>query len=265
MKKIYAVFCFMAITSAGFSQTGYSMYYQYSLASMPQLKNANGFGMDFFIPVKKSNFNMGISYAYNSHGYKNEPILFTATDGSIISTSVSVTNSFHQLGAYQRYNLGKFSNVLFPYVESRLGWNFFRTNLFIADPEDTDNCAPLEQEVLQRDNNWSAYAGAGVDIKIAKFCSLCNSNPNTGVFVNFSFGYMVGGTVNYMNVNGSDMMTGPHSGTHHQDSEGNVVKSPYYAPFINTQTQVVHEHHIGYVYTSAVRMMQIKMGISFKF
>ena len=33
------------------------------------------------------------------------------------------------------------------------------------------------------------------------------------------------------------------------------------ARFINTQTQVIHEHHVGYVYRSVMNMMDYRIGI----
>lgn len=269
MKKLYAAVCFITITATSHAQAGYNMYYQYTYSPTPQLGSSHGFGLDVFAPVKKSNYNAGVSYSFGQYGYKETPLEFITADGGTLNTTVSVTNSFQQVSYYQRYNMGRFSKIFFPFVDTRAGWGFFKTRLYIADPEDTDDCKPLEQSVLQRDNNWAAYAGAGVDIKIGGFCScnICSKRgPNTGIFLNFSIGYAFGGKVSYMNANADDIsMTGPHSSTHQHDAEGNAIKDPNYMSFINTQTQVVHRHHVGTVYTSSVNMIQMKAGISFKF
>ncbi len=34
------------------------------------------------------------------------------------------------------------------------------------------------------------------------------------------------------------------------------------AQFINTQTQVVHTHHVGYLYNSFVQMMDFRLGLT---
>jgi hypothetical protein len=38
--------------------------------------------------------------------------------------------------------------------------------------------------------------------------------------------------------------------------------SDVYAKFINTQTQVVHDHHIGNVYTGVIEQIDIRFGVT---
>jgi hypothetical protein len=33
------------------------------------------------------------------------------------------------------------------------------------------------------------------------------------------------------------------------------------AKFINTQTQVIHEHHVGYIYSSLLNMVEYRFGV----
>ena len=36
------------------------------------------------------------------------------------------------------------------------------------------------------------------------------------------------------------------------------------ARFINTQTQVVHEHHVGYVYSNVLSMVEYRLGVIYR-
>jgi hypothetical protein len=56
-----------------------------------------------------------------------------------------------------------------------------------------------------------------------------------------------GGTIRYMNVN--------------HDPSQPMPERDVMAKFINTQTQVIHEHHVGYVYTSLVNMVEYRLGV----
>lgn len=266
MKKIYTFFVFCIFAYNANAQFAFSTYYQLNTSTMPQLKTAHGCGIDMFSSVKKSNYSIGISYYMSMYGYKHEPIEFVASDGSMLNTYIDVSNTFHHVSFYQRYTFGTFSGRFSPFVDAKMGWNFFRTRLYIADPEDESNCEPLEEAVLQRDNNWAAYAGGGMDVKLnGLFCGE-NNDDKGWCFFTLSFGYALGGTVSYMNVAGTAMAnTGPHNGTHQHDTEGNTKVEPYYSSFINTQTKIVHQHHTGYVYTSPINMFQMKAGITFKF
>ncbi|MFI5203328.1 MAG: hypothetical protein ACHQF2_02440 [Flavobacteriales bacterium] len=266
MKKLYAVFVLYLCIQTSNAQFGFNSYYQFSTSAMPQLKIANGCGIDMFSSIKKSKYSLGISYSMGVYGYKHEPLEFITSDGTTLSTFIDVTNSFQNVSFYQRYSFGTFSGILRPFIDARLGWNFFRTVLVIEDPEDESSCEALVKDVLHNSNNWAVYGGGGVDVKLNGLIFKDNYiEGNSGCYFTLTFGYALGGTVSYMNVDGNAIVSGPHNGTHQHDTEGNTTITPYYTPFINTQTQVVHEHHTGYVYTSPVRMFQVSAGFTLKF
>jgi hypothetical protein len=59
-----------------------------------------------------------------------------------------------------------------------------------------------------------------------------------------------GGQVDYMSVDKK----------HNSSTAVSDVK----AKFINTQTQVIHEHHVGNVYSSLAEMTEYRFGIAFR-
>ena len=72
--------------------------------------------------------------------------------------------------------------------------------------------------------------------------------PTNRLLFNGSATITLGGRVSYMNTDAP---------THqHPDSGGTEVM----AEFLNTETQVVHKHHVGNVYSSYAEMMDVRAG-----
>ena len=59
-----------------------------------------------------------------------------------------------------------------------------------------------------------------------------------------------GGIVKYMNVD--------------RDAHQQVPDQDVIAKFINTQTKVIHEHHVGYVYSNVLNMLEYRLGILYR-
>lgn len=247
-------------------KTQFVMDYQYlynsPLAQMPTLNNAHGLGFAAYGAVKKSNYYVGINVRTGIYGYHTEPIDFMDTEGNNVKTNLNITNSYNSWAIYNRYNFGKFSEGhLLPFVEASAGWSFFRTKLYIEDPLDETNCEPLEKDIMQRDNTWSVYAGAGFGLKLTGLFNKSKVDYPVKTYFTLSFGYNYGGKVSYMNVDADEASHIHHNGT----SSTNEGKQDFYTSWYNTSTQVTHEHHTGYLFTSPVRMMEIKAGFSIKF
>jgi len=232
------------------------------------LDQSHGFAMDYYGSVKKTNYYTGISFNMGIYGYHTEPIDFTATDGSIVKTNLNITNSYNSWSIYHKYRFSRFEENggrLIPFIDARTGWAFFRTSLYIEDPEDVSNCEPLEQDIMQKDNTWNVYGGAGFDFLLSGLRNKENPSPCQGLqsYFTVSFGYNYGGKVSYMNVDrdGSNTTSQHNHGTSPESGD----QSAYYTTWVNTQSQVTHQHHTGYLYNSPVRMLEIKAGFVLRF
>lgn len=256
------------------SSAQFEMKYSYVFNS-PQnymrssLDNAHGFSMEYYGSVKNSSYYTGVGFQVGVYGYHTEPIAFQTSDGSIINTNLNITNSFNSWSIYHKYRFSQFENNggrLVPFIEGRTGWSFFRTGLFIEDPNDVDNCEPLEQDIMQKDNTWNVYAGAGFDLKISHL-----RNPEKHatcgcpkIYFSTSVGFHYGGKVSYMNVDRDGSNT---SSQHNHGTEVSTdgEKEEFYTTWVNNQTQVEHQHHTGYLYTSPLRLLEIKAGFTIRF
>lgn len=256
-----------------FSHAQLEMKYSY-LFNAPQgimlssLDNAHGFSIDYYGSVKKSNYYTGLSFNLGVYGFHSEPIDFKATDGSVVKTNLNITNSYNSWSVYHKFRFSKFGENggrLIPFIEARTGWAFFRTNLFIEDPEDETNCEALEQDIMQKDNTWNLYGGAGFDLLLTGWLNpekhASCSCPRA--YFSVSVGYNYGGKVNYMNVDKENTNSSATHNHSNHTSDGDQV--PYYTTWINNQTQVTHQHHTGFLYTSAIRLIELKLGFTIRF
>jgi len=165
----------------------------------------------------------------------------------VTETNVIVTNSFANLMATGKFFLRK-DKLLNPYLSGKLGYSWYKTNLVIEDPEDEDGCKPLDSDKLLVDGTFLASGGAGIRLDFSAVFKKMNTNT---LFFDLSAHLTQGGTVEYMNV-------------HKHTSNQPAPESDVTARFINNRTQIVHEHHVGHVYSSAVEMMEYRIGVVFR-
>jgi hypothetical protein len=203
------------------------------------IKNANGVTVDFYLTPKEKRYSFGFEMAYNGYGHDKSTQNYTMDDGSVAPMDIVVNNSFFNMMLAGRYFL--MDGTIKPFITGKVGYSFFNTNLSIYDPNDMDQCEPVDGDALSKDATAIFSGGAGVrwDLLPKKCPGLLS--------INISANYSAGGKVNYMNVDAPS-----HSHANHT--------SDVYARFINTQTQVIHEHHVGNVYSTSLEFLDFRIG-----
>lgn len=257
MKKPLLIMVLSICLNPAFGQWGreWSLGYAYSSPSgkMKQnIKQGNGVILDFHLVSPSKKFSLGADFNYSIYGFDQTRQQYTFPDGTKAEMDVNVTNSFLNLMAAGRYYLLTDKKIL-PYVEGKVGYSWFRTNLNIYDPDDFDSCKPIEEVILQKDGTLVYSFGGGLRYDLG---SLFKKLRDNHLFINLSTNYTQGGLVNYMNTDAPSM--------HHGSAPPNRT-SDVEAAFINTQTQVIHKHHVGYVYTSYSQMMDYRLTFTFKY
>jgi opacity protein-like surface antigen len=210
-----------------------------------------GHGADFnygwLTPDKR--FALGLDLSFAMYGRDKSRQEYTLDDGSVVPMDIIVSNSFTNFMVYGRW-YPRTHGLLLPYVTGKLGYSRFSTDLNIYDPDDFDHCEPVDSEVLYNDGTMIATVGAGVKLD---FASIFKKMPSGKFHFESGVNMTQGGTVRYMN---EDAAAHQHSTTPVAD---NVM-----ARFRNTQTQLVHEHHVGYLYSSPVQMINLRFGLSMR-
>jgi Outer membrane protein beta-barrel domain len=256
MKKILSVFILLVCIHSSYAQwkREWSMGYAFSnpLGTMKQnINQGHGFVMDFLMLAPSKKYAVGVDFNCSMYGYDQSRQQYMFPDGTTAEMDVAVTNTFTNLMASGQYNLVTGKSVT-PYVGFKTGYSWYKTNLSIYDPDDTDSCEPVEATLLQKDGTWIYSIGAGIKYDLS---SVFKKLRKERMFINLSAHYTQGGTVNYMNTDAPD--------AHHVSTSSNR-SSDVEATFVNTQTQVVHKHHVGYVYSSFAQMMDYRLTLAFR-
>ncbi|MEX1239766.1 MAG: hypothetical protein WEB30_08615 [Cyclobacteriaceae bacterium] len=250
MKTIKVLLLLVLTGPALFAQTlelGSDLFLSRPTEMMARNMN-NAFGITLAASKHfKSPFSVGIELNIATYGHETSRQEYTFSDGSVTETDVNVGNGITNLFLTGKHFLRDGKNVN-PYLSGKLGWSWFTTNLTIEDPTDEFSCHPLESEMLSRDNTYSFSGGAGVRLD---FNTFFHKTESQRLFFDFSVHAIHGGIVKYMNVE--------------MDPAQPMPDQDVMARFINTQTQVIHEHHVGYVYSNVLSMVEYRVGVIYRF
>jgi hypothetical protein len=248
MKKLCVVVLALLV-SVGYAQLSnaeWGLGYAFSApqGTMSQnVKQAHGGFLDFYFTPTGKRLAWGAEISYNSYGRDKSEQIYTLDDGSTAPMDIIVTNNFYNVQLAARYLLGE--GKIQPFVSGKVGAGIYATHLNVYDPDDFDHCEPVDGDVLKRDATMIFSAGAGLRWEVAP------RRAPRKFFMNVAANYTTGGKVDYMNANAPK-----HS---HSNQTSDV-----YMKFLNTQTQVVHEHHVGNVYSSLVELLDVRLTFAMR-
>jgi hypothetical protein len=226
------------------TEFGFGYLFAAPVATMQKnISHGHGFSTDYYVLTKNDRLAFGADFSFAIYGHDKSRQEYTFNDGTVAPMDIVVSNSFlnFMMGARYYFNEGK---IIKQFVSLRTGYTLFRTSLNIYDPDDFDHCEPVDTDLLLKDGTFSVSGGGGIQWDMRNIFK--RYPPNTFLF-NLGASLTLGGKVKYMNTDVPD-----HS--HH------MPNSDVTAQFINNQTQVVHEHHVGYIYSSYVEMIELRVG-----
>ena len=251
--KTGLVFVVMLVATPVFSQWKWQwgMNYLYSNPTGTMgtnINRAHGFSFDGGLRSPGNRWLLGTEFGYSIYGADDSRQQYQFSDGSTADMDVRVTNAFSNLMAVARF-YPKPEGIFQPYVQAKAGYSWFRTDLNIYDPNDWDDCAPVDSDILKRDGTAIVSVGGGIQLDMS---ALFKRTQPGKFYFDLGLNLVQGGRVDYMNADGPEPTMG-HGG-----------RSDVQAEFINTPTQVVHRHHVGYLYNSLLQMMDFRFGVTFR-
>lgn len=212
------------------------------------IQQGHGVSLNYGWVNPNQRFAFGLDVSLAQYGHDKSRQEYTMDDGTVAPMDIIVSNTFWNIMAYSRWYLAVQGPVR-PYLIGKLGYTRFSTDLNIYDPDDNDHCAPVDHDVLYRDGTMVVAVGAGMKIDIASVFKKLQAGK---FYLESSISFTQGGQVHYMNADADPHH--PHSTAPDSD---HVM-----AAFINTQTQIVHKHHVGHLYRSPVQMLDLRAGFS---
>ncbi|MDO1445906.1 hypothetical protein Q0590_06565 [Rhodocytophaga aerolata] len=259
MKNILlSLLLLLCVSTATMAQYDLSTGYVYSRPQQQMgdyIKHAHGLQFQALYRLPNSRLAFGAGIGFNGYGSETSRQTYRFGDGSTTETDVSVDNAFSTFALIGRLDLLP-ASIVTPYLTGQAGYSLYRTSLYIENPDDPDGCKPLENKALQTDGAFSVSGGGGLRWDLS---SIIKKASKQRFFADISALYTQGGKVSYMNVN---IPATPATHHHPVPASGDVFS--YSTRFINPVNQVVHEHHVGDVYSSYIRMMEFKLGFVYR-
>jgi hypothetical protein len=225
---------------------------QQEMAQNIQAIHSLHLGALYQLPGKWKNLSVGLEFGGGIYAYKKIDQTFNFDANTSTVVPVIYNSDVINFNLQTRYQLlDEDKNMIVPYLTAKAGLYTFYSNITIEDPDDPDGCHPLDKKNLIRDKSLYWSAGAGFLINPYIFSKSKKESP---VMFDLSINTIRGGGLDYINTKDlkdeQDLQTGG---------------KPLLAKFINVSTQDVHQHKVAQVYTSPLRILEIKAGVVLKF
>jgi hypothetical protein len=259
MRNLTALCFALIVVGAAHAQTrawvptfGLNFNYMSPTGSMREnIRNGFGGTASIIVEAPSRRVAAGLEFNITGYGHTGSTIDYSFPDGTTAQMQMNVNNNFSSVMGVTRLYL-VLDGPVRPYATVKAGYTFFNTRLSIYDPDDGDSCAPLESDLLSKDGTFAYSAGGGVRMDVAW---LFRKVQKGTFYIDLSSSILQGGRVEYMNENPPQKYTS----SMHVGRAKEVT-----ANFINTQTQVVHPHHVGYLYDSFLQMVDFRLGMSIR-
>jgi hypothetical protein len=209
-------------------------------------------GFLYRLPKQLNNLSVGIELGIGTYAQKQVEQTFTFDDMSTVVPVNYNSNVFNANLQTRFYLLKEERFFVVPYIMGKAGIYNFYSNVVIEDPHDPNGCAALDRKNIIRDKTAYWTAGGGLQIDPAIFSK---KRIRDNIMIDISAQTIRGGRIDYINTKHlMDAQEIPEPGA-------KSVK----ARFVNASTQHIHEHSVAQVYTSPLRLFEIRAGVTVVF
>lgn len=184
----------------------------YSLASPQQqmgsnIQAAHGLqvGLLRALPGTLRNLQVGLEFGIGmyAHTSVDQTYYFGANNSSVVP--VNYKSNVLNASVQTRYNIvTEGTSLVTPYINAKAGVYNFYSNIVVEDPNDPDNCKPLDKDNLINDKTFYWSAGAGVQIHPDVFLK---HKRNGRLRIDISANMIRGGKIDYINTRNLDNAT----------------------------------------------------------
>ena len=206
-------------------------------------------GVLYQFPGELKRLSVGVEFGIGIYAHETIDQTFQFDNNTATVLPVDYSSNVFNTNIQARFNLLSDKNLIIPYINAKGGLYNFYSSIYIGDPEDANGCHALEQENIINDKTMYWSAGGGLQINPTIFSK---NKQASSVMIDISANTIRGGTLNYINT--KHLMDPP--GTTDPDGK------PLDVQFINASTQAIHEHTVAQVYTSALRMLEFRAGVT---
>lgn len=225
---------------------------------MPKMHTS--FGIDFqlaYSPLFHSPFYFEYRPGWENYSTQTLQQTYQFESGNQTVANVTYTSSVsrHLFGI--KTMIGGDYRAIRGFVTPQIGLNSYFSKITIADPNDTDQCQPLEKSTRHRFTGGTYGGTVGFEVAMDKLFPKKFTNPNQHKLV-FSSSYSRGiGHAEYVNVRYMSDEVHTTMASH--------PSTDIQAEFINLSTNSIHEHKIGELYHSPAEYLGFSIGYLIRF
>jgi hypothetical protein len=206
-------------------------------------------GILYQFPGQLHRLSAGLEFGIGIYAHERIDQTFQFDNNTSTVLPVDYSSNVFNANLQARFNLLSDKNFIIPYINAKGGLYNFYSSIYIGDPEDDGGCHALEQENIMNDKTMYWSAGGGLQINPTIFSK---NKRITKVMIDISANTIRGGEINYINT--KHLMDAQSM----NDPDG----KPLEVKFINVSTQAIHEHTVAQVYTSPLRILEFRAGIT---
>ena len=254
MRFLYTlIFSGMSLLSQGqfYFSSGYAMGIpKGKMADNINLSHSLAVSGQYRLPGAFSRILLGTDLSYGVYAHTSKTQTFTFDNGSTTRTKVNYSSYAVQAGLSGKLLLLQ-DKLVVPYISGKAGYTGFYSDIYIEDPIDGGNCHPLDHRNIIRDGVFSTGYGGGLQLD----WSVLSRNTRKGRnWIDLSVMHTRGGNMNYINTKKLVDPSNPPVG-----GDG----KPLNVPFINASTNQIHEHQVAQVYTTPLRLLELRLSAVF--
>jgi hypothetical protein len=246
--------CCLVYSSASSQQWKFTGNYSLGMPQKTMGKNIQAVhslqaGLLYRLPKQLNNFFVGLEFGIGTYARKQVEQTFTF-DGVSTVVPVNYNSNVFNANLQTRFHLlNEDRFFVVPYLVGKAGLYDFHSNVVIEDPDDPDGCHALDRKNIIRDKTLYWSAGGGIQIDPAFFSK---KKRRENIRIDISAQTVRGGSIDYINTKHlMDAQSVPEPGA-----------KTVTARFINASTQHIHEHSVAQLYTSALKLFEIRAGVT---
>jgi hypothetical protein len=255
MKFIFTLLITFLFFSANSQQWRFTSSYSLGIPKQEMGKNIQPAhslqtGVLYQLPGALKQLSAGLEFGIGIYAVERIDQTFQFDNNTSTVLPVDYSSNVFNANIQARFNLLSDKYLIIPYINAKGGLYNFYSSIYIGDPEDGGGCHALEQENIMNDKTMYWSAGGGLQINTGIFSK---KKHNARAMIDLSANTIRGGDISYINT--KHLMDAPTT----TDPDG----KPLNVQFINATTQSIHEHKVAQVYTSPLRILEFRAGITF--
>ena len=228
-------------------------------SEMPKMSPNLGIGAQFsYKPIIRMPLFLELKGNLGIYNLQGNEMTYIFSDGTTTVTDVSFTSKMHKIQFGTKMYYTSFEAPVRGYITPQIGYNFMRTRVRIADPEDEDDCQPLENILAHRSGGWTYGGETGIELDLKKIFTGQDA-PQNRLYISGSFSSSFN-KVGYVNVRYMEDHTHDMTATDEDHALVDAEGRPLNAEFINLTSNVTHEHKVAEIYNTYLRFVSINVG-----